>query len=204
MPELTLGSGFSKFSFALVAGALAIACVSAPRAQDEFGARDQTSVQAVESLNAYAAYKLGDYETAREAWLDLAARDNTSAMLNLANLYAQGQGVEADPAEAIQWLEKAAALGDSRAQFELGMAHENGIGVERDPRAAADWFREAAEQGDKEAQFNLAVMLATAYGAGLNESSPEQRTEATAWLKKAAAGGHPDAPAFLATLEAQN
>ena len=204
MPELKLRSGFSGFTCGVLAGAFALLCVSALRAQDEFGSRDQTSVQAVESLNAYAAFKLGDYETAREAWLDLAARDNTSAMLNLANLYAQGQGVEADPVEAVQWLEKAAALGDSRAQFELGMAHENGIGVERNPRAAADWFRKAAEQGDKEAQFNLAVMLATAHGAGLTESSPEQRTEAVAWLKKAAAGGHPDAPAFLATLEAQN
>ena len=180
------------------------ACVAPALAQDTFGSRDQASTEAVESLNAYAAYKLGDYDTAREAWLELAAKDNTSAMLNLANLYAQGQGVARDPAKGVQWLEQAAALGDSRAQFELGMAHENGIGVERNPRAAAQWFRKAAEQGDKEAQFKLAVMLATDYGAGLTESSSEQRTEAMAWLKKAAAGGHPDAPGFLATLEALN
>lgn len=196
--------GPAKLACVLLSSALAIAPVPRAFSQDGFGARDQASVEAVESLNAYAAYKLGDYETARQAWLDLAARDNTSAMLNLANLYTQGQGVEADPARAVQWLEKAAALGDSRAQFELGLAHENGIGVARDPRAAAGWFRRAAEQGDKEAQFNLAVMLATDYGAGPGESTPEQRTEAVAWLKKAAAAGHPDAPTLLATLEARN
>lgn len=197
-------SGVSRSTGALVAFALAICWAAIALAQTEFGARDTASTQAVESLNAYAAYKLGDYDSAREAWLDLAARDNTSAMLNLASLYAQGQGVARDPSVAAEWLEKAAALGDSRAQFELGLAHEKGIGVERNPRTAADWFRQAAEQGDKEARFNLAVMLATDYGAGLNESSPEQRAEAIAWLKKAAADGHPDAPGFLATLEAMN
>jgi TPR repeat protein len=178
--------------------------VSSAFSQDEFGAKDQASIEAVESLNAAAAYKTGDYETARHGWLALADKGNTSAMLNLANLYAQGQGVEPDPAEAIRWLEKAAALGDSRAEFELGMAYERGIGVDRDPRAAAEWFRRAADQGDKEAQFNLAVMLATAYGAGLGESGPEQRAEAIAWLKKAAASGHPDASNLIATLEALN
>lgn len=178
--------------------------ISAAIAQDTFGAKDKASVEAVESLNAAAAYKTGDYETARRGWLALADKGNTSAMINLANLYEQGQGVARDLPEAIHWLERAAELGDSRAQFELGLAHEKGIGVERDPRAAAEWFRKAAEQGDNTAQFNLAVMLATAYGGGLSESTLEQRTEAVTWLKKAAAGGHPDATNLLATLEALN
>ena len=204
MGVLRHSSGFLRIACAVFVWALAVSWAADAIAQDEFGSRDQASTQAVESLNAYAAYKLGDYESAREAWLDLAARDNTSAMLNLANLYAQGQGVPRDPAEAAAWLVKAADLGDSRAQFELGMAHEKGSGVERDPRKAAEWFRKAAEQDDKEAQFNLAVMLATDYGAGLSESSPDQRAEAIDWLTKAAAGGHPDAPSFLATLEALN
>ncbi len=178
--------------------------MSAAFSQDTFGGKDKASVEAVESLNAAAAYKTGDYEAARSGWLALADKGNTSAMINLANLYEQGQGVTQDFPEAIQWLEKAAVLGDSRAQFELGMAHEKGIVVDRDPQAAAGWFRKAAEQGDSTAQFNLAVMLATAYGAGLSESTSEQRAEAVAWLKKAAAGGHPDASHLLATLEALN
>ncbi len=191
-------------SLVLLPFVLPSSSVSSAFAQDTFGAKDQASIQAVESLNAAAAYKTGDYETAKRGWLALANKGNTSAMINLANLYEQGQGVAQDFPEAIQWLEKAAALGDSRAQFELGMAHQRGIGVDRDLHAAAGWFHKAAEQGDNTAQFNLAVMLATAYGAGLSESTPEQRTEAAAWLKKAATGGHPDASNLLATLEALN
>jgi TPR repeat protein len=195
-------SNLVSFMFALFACGLSMLWVSSPIAQETFGVRDKASVEAVESLNAAAAYKMGDYETARQRWLALAAKDNTSAMINLANIYEQGQGVPRDMTKAIQWLEKAATLGDSRAQFELGMAYERGLGVERDPKRAAQWFRRAAEQGDSTAQFNLGVMLATSYGKGLEHSSPEERAEAVEWLEKAAAGHHPDAAEFLSTLKA--
>lgn len=191
----------SRFVSILVAGVFLMAEPSLTRAQDSFGKVDTNSVEAVESLKAYAAYKSGDYETAKERWLSLAERGNTSAMLNLANMYDQGQGVRQDPAAGLVWLERAAALEDARAQLQLGLAYENGHGVERDPRQAAKWFRKAAEQGDATAQFNLGVMLATSYGSGLEHSSPKERAEAVQWLEKAAAAGHPDAPAFLSTLE---
>jgi len=186
----------------LVACGCLLSWISVAAAQEEFGTRDRNSVEAVESLNAYAAYKLGDYETARERWLSLAERGNTSAMINIANLYDQGQGVARDQAAALEWLELAAELEDPRAQLELGLAYEKGQGVERDPKRAAEWFRQAAEQGDTTAQFNLGVMLATAYGAGLEQSSAGERAEAAQWLEKAATGGHADAPEFLSTLEA--
>lgn len=184
------------------ATALLLCAAATGFGQDTFGQRDATSVEAVESLNAYAAYKLGNYENAREAWLALADRGNTSAMINLANMYEQGQGIPADKGVARTWMEKAAALGDSRAQLHLGEDYEAGHGVERNPREAAAWFRKAAEQGDATAQFNLGVMLATAYGEGLAHSPPDQRAEAAAWLEKAADGGHPDAAGFLASLKA--
>lgn len=171
-------------------------------AQSGFGERDRPGQEAVESLEAYAAFKKGDYKTAREQWLSLAERQNTSAMINLANLYEQGKGVDPDPVAAAEWLTKAADLGDSRAQLNLGLAYERGAGVPRDPRRAADWFRLAAEQGDGTAAFNLGIMLATAYGAGLAKSSPAERAEAATWLEQAAAQGHPGAPAFLATVRA--
>ncbi len=170
-------------------------------AQSGFGEHDRASTEAVQSLNAYAAYKMGDYETARQRWEALAAHDNTSAMLNLANLYAQGQGVERDEQRAADWLRRAAEFGDPRAQVELGLAYESGLGVPREPQTAADWFRLAAEQGDAQGQFNLAVLLATAFGAGVQHSTAEQRNEAKTWLKEAAANGHPDARSYLSVLE---
>ena len=169
-------------------------------AQSEFGQSDRASVEAVQSLKAYAAYKTGDYETAHARWLPLAEGGNTSAMINLANLYEQGKGVPRNAGKAAEWLRRAAELGDPRAQLDLGLAYEKGLGVERQPRTAAEWFRRAAEQDDATAQFNLGVMLATNYGAGLESSTAEQRGEATAWLEKAAAAGHPDARDLLALL----
>ncbi len=191
---------------AVRAMALAVSLLAAGlvpvHAGEPFGERDRASTEAVQGLNAYAAYKMGDYETARAGWEELAQTGNTSAMLNLANLYGQGQGVPRDPARAAAWIRRAATLGDPRAQVELGLAFENGQGVPRDPQIAADWFRRAADQGDATAQFNLGVMLATAYGEGLEHSTATARQEAADWLRKAAAQGHPDARAFLTLLEA--
>lgn len=170
--------------------------------QTPFGQPDRASIEAVKSLEAYAAYKLGDYETARQRWLPLAEGGNTSAMINLANLYEQGQGVARDYAAAAAWLVKAAERDDPRAQVSLGLAYETGQGVERDPHAAAGWFRRAAEQGDSTAQFNLGVMLATAHGEGLAASTPEQRREAMVWLDRAVQGGEREAEDLLNLLRA--
>ncbi len=168
---------------------------------DGFAGRDRASREAVESLEAYAVYKMGQYDEARTMWLSLASRNNPSAMINLANMSEQGQGVPRDLSKAAEWLRKAADLGDQRGQLQLGLAYEKGLGVERDPKTAASWFLKAAEQGDSTAQFNLGVMLATNYGEGVKSASAEQRQEAIKWLELAAEENHPDADVFLNMLK---
>ena len=162
--------------------------------------RDKNSVQAVQSLEAYAKYKMAQYEEAREIWLMLAEKNNTSALINLANLYEQGQGVERDLAQAVAWLRKAAELGDTRGQYQLAMAYEKGLGVERDLHKAAYWLEKAANQDDATSQFSLGVMLATNYGEGLESSSKVQRAEAAKWLAEADKNGVEDAKEFLSLL----
>lgn len=184
----------------LVMTALACGLAGGSVAQDT--GRDKASVEAVGNLEAYAAYKMGQYDRAREMWLALAGNGNTTAMLNLANLYEQGQGVPRDQALALGWTRKAAERGDPRAQMELGQAYEDGAGVPRDNAEAARWFRAAAEQGDGDAAFNLGVMLATNYGQGVGTASPEQRKEAADWLAKAAQAGNREAPPMLEVLKA--
>jgi TPR repeat protein len=171
---------------------------------DGFAGRDKASQEAVESLEAYAVYKMGQYDEARIIWLSLASRNNTSAMINLANMAEQGQGVPRDLSSTAKWLRKAAELGDQRGQLQLGLAYEKGLGVERDPKKAADWFLKAAEQGDSTAQFNLGVMLATNYGKGIKSATPEQRQAAIKWLEKAAEDDQPDADTFLDMLNSLN
>lgn len=147
--------------------------------------RDKNSIEAVQSLEAYAKYKMAECTEAREIWLTLAEKDNTSALINLANLYEQGQGVERDLKQAIKWLRRAAELGDARGQYPLAMAYEKGLGVERDLFQVEYWLEKAAEKGDETAQFNLGVMLATNDGKGLATSSDNQRELAVKWLAKA-------------------
>ena len=162
--------------------------------------RDKNSIEAVQSLEAYAKYKMAQYEEAREIWLMLAEKNNTSALINLANMYEQGQGVERDLKQSIVWLRKAAELKDSRGEYQLAMAYEKGMGVDRDLRQAAFWLEKAAKQGDATAQFEFGVMLATNYGEGLMTNSKDQRTAAVDWLTKAEANGVEDAKEFLTLL----
>lgn len=171
------------------------------RAEEALAGRDRASIEAVRNLEAYAAYKMGQYEAARDIWQALAASGNTTAMINLANLSGQGQGQPRDLAAALEWTRRAAEAGDSRAQVELGMAYETGHGLPHDNRQAAAWFRKAAEQGDRDGAFNLGVMLATAYGAGPAVSTPDQRREARHWLAEAAVAGKIEARSYLGVLD---
>lgn len=98
---------------------------------------DASVADAVANLNAYAAYKSGDYAQARKLWRALAARGNTTAMNNLANMFDQGQGTARNSEVSVRWLRKAAEAGDRIAQLNLGLAYEDGRGVTRDNRTAA-------------------------------------------------------------------
>lgn len=157
--------------------------------------------EAVANLKAYAAYKSGDYDKAKKIWEGLAEKGNTTALINLANLFQQGQGVSEDQKEAIGYIKKAAELGDSRAQYELGIAYEKGAVVERDIQAAAKWLRKSAEQDDADGQFAYGVMLATSYGKGVKNASEQERIEALSWLNKAKSNGNTEAADYISILE---
>lgn len=165
-------------------------------------AKERNNAQeAVANLKAYAAYKSGDYDKAKQIWEGLAAKGNTTARINLANLFQQGQGVTADQKEAIGYVKKAAELGDSRAQYELGIAYEKGAVVGRDIQKAAKWLKKSAEQDNSDGQFAYGVMLATSYGKGIEQASEAERTEALSWLNKAKANGNTEAADYIDILK---
>ena len=66
-----------------------------------------------------------------------------------------GQGMEKNDKEVVQWLRSAAEQGLVEAQFMLGDMLYHGEGVEKNCTEAVQWFRLAAEQGDARAQLNL-------------------------------------------------
>lgn len=160
--------------------------------------------EAVANLEAYAEYKMGHYDTARTIWEELAAKGNTTAMINLANLFQQGQGVTEDQKQAMKLVQQAAELGDARAQYELGIAYEKGDVIGRDIDKASMWLKKSAEQNYSDGQFAYGVMVATSHGKGLDKATPAEKAEALDWLKKAKARGHTEAADYIKILEGES
>jgi TPR repeat protein len=61
-------------------------------------------------------------------------------------MYANGEGVTRDYAEAVKWYRKAANQGYARAQSNLGTMYSNGHGVPQDYLLAYMWFNVAASK----------------------------------------------------------
>ena len=55
----------------------------------------------------------------------------------------------------MQWLRKAAKLGEPEAQFELAERYEHGDGARKNRRHALAWYRKAAEAGYSAAEAKL-------------------------------------------------
>jgi TPR repeat protein len=79
-------------------------------------------------------------------------------------MYAGGQGVRRDEAQAADWYRRAAEQGDASAQNNLGVMLANGQGVPQDDEQAVYWYRLAAEQGHALAQYNLGGMYNSGRG----------------------------------------
>jgi len=75
---------------------------------------------------------------------ELSEQGNAVAQLKLGRLYAEGDIVEKDDAEAAKWYLSAAEQGHADAQVWLGMAYQTGKGVPKDYVEAYAWFDVAA------------------------------------------------------------
>lgn len=127
------------------------------------------------------AYGTDDQPKALSKLQSDAEQGNITAQKRLAGMYAIGEGVKEDDAQAIAWWTRAAQAGDAEAQWELGEQYTGGPRIKRDYPQAVVWYRKAAQQGYAPAQLNLASML-----TGLYPPVPENRVEAAHWLQLAA------------------
>ena len=119
---------------------------------------------------------------------------NSEAQLQLAILYAKGEGVTQDYTAAAKWFRAAADQGSARAQYDLGVLYERGRGVPVDLTEAAKWYLKAAEAKYPLAQFNLAVCYTK--GQGIRKDLPE----AALWYRRAALQGTVQAMVNLGTM----
>ena len=74
--------------------------------------------------------------------------------------YLRGEGgLPRDDGQAVQWMQRAAEGGVTRAQMFLGEAYQYGArGLSKDAREAARWYRLAADQGDDIAKSRLETL----------------------------------------------
>ena len=127
------------------------------------------------------------------------AAGNAEAQNHLGVIYAKGDGVPQDYAEAVKWFARAAEQNESLvvqaiAQYNLASLHHEGKGVARDPAKAVEWTRRAAEQGLSIAQYNFGVLHNTGEGV------PQNHAEAMKWYILAAHAGHAKAEYNLGVM----
>jgi len=80
-------------------------------------------------------------------WFRLAAdQGDAPAQFNLGVMYAEGQGVPQDNAQAAEWYRLAADHNHAQAQYNLGLWYAQGEGGSQDYVSAHMWFNLAASR----------------------------------------------------------
>jgi TPR repeat protein len=105
-----------------------------------------------------------------------------------------GQGVPADPWQAVRWFNRAAHQHHPMAINMIGRCYEFGWGVEQDKTRAVQFYRSAAEHGLDWGMYNYATQLA------LGEVVAEDKVAALVWFRKAAAMGNAKAINFIGSF----
>ena len=117
-----------------------------------------TVVHADPFRDGVVAYQQEKYSKALEAWLPLAESGHVLAQTLVGSMYAYGEGVTQDDAEAFKWLSLAAESNSAQAQYNLAIMYEKGLGVEANITLARKWFKAAAVQGRKDAAARYSLL----------------------------------------------
>jgi len=111
--------------------------------------------------------------------MKLARKGNAEAQFKVGEMYEAGRGVEQNMEEAMKWINKAAAQGNSAAGYKLLYNDLKTNGVNKDNKTQLIELKNAAQEGDGYAQYYLGLMLAR--GVGFKQNSEQ----ALGWLGKA-------------------
>lgn len=129
-------------------------------------------------------------------WATAAADQNVvPALFDLASFYMHPpDGTPAHVERAIPFYEKAANLGNARAEAILGNIFAAGVQGKPDYDQAVEWYRKAADQGEPDAQFGLGVRYALGQGVAADLQKAQRL------FTSAADQGQADAQYALATI----
>jgi uncharacterized protein len=118
----------------------------------------------------------GNYDKALETFVPLAeSSDHAYAQYFLARMYAEGRGVDKNPAEAAKWYRKAAEKGVQDAQYRLGGMYERGEGVPQDIEYAYGWYSVSSHIGNPKADASLQAASAKLKANELREAEALSR-----------------------------
>ena len=92
-----------------------------------------------------------DYREAVRWYRYAANQGHTTAMVNLAEAYFYGKGVEKDVKTAFEHTLRAAKKNDPLGMLNVGRCLENGWGTEKNIPEAIQWYDKAANAGNREA-----------------------------------------------------
>ena len=185
-------------------GVLTVA-ISIQATEPEFPASeadaDSAGLRDLAKSDVAVAYRVGPVPaTPAKAQNDTAIRSaaeggDAAAAFRLGVMYANGQGVPFDRAQAIAWTQKAADKGYAPAQAALGGAYLRGDGVSQDFDQALTWLRKAADQDNADAEADLGYLYIA--GKGVPSRDPAQ---AFAMFQKSAGHGNANGEFGLASL----
>lgn len=106
---------------------------------------------------------------------------NTTAMVNIGNIYEYGQRTgKPEYKEAAKWYQRAALLGDKRGSFNYANLLHYGRGVRRDRETAFCIFEKLAKSGIREAPFYLGLYYENGYVVEKNYSQAIRHYQAGA------------------------
>jgi TPR repeat protein len=124
---------------------------------------DRWNQQALTMTSASLWPNQRDYAGAVALWSKATERKHWKAMLNLANAYAQGLGVDRNTERAVQITEQAMKLGIPAAYDLMGTYYMNGTGVKQDASRAYAFWQLAADKGSPSAMAYLGSKLDAVY-----------------------------------------
>ncbi|MEO5368965.1 MAG: hypothetical protein H7833_02710 [Magnetococcus sp. DMHC-1] len=114
------------------------------------------------------------------SWYHRSAKSYALAQTTLGLMYLRGEGVAADPQQAVKLLRQAAQAGETSAMYLSGILYQEGMGVKKDLQKARAWFLLGAEAGEARAMVKLSLYLLD--GKGGHQEFPL----AAHWARKAA------------------
>lgn len=133
---------------------------------------------------AVEAYRNRDFAAAMAACRPAADAGDAACENFVGELFDGGDGIAANPIEAVRWFRLSAGQGNGFAAINLGMAYATGRGVPKDLDQAESWLRRAAGQGLPEAELQLGLFLFEHRG---------DAKQSVKWYRSAAAQGLPAA-----------